>query len=220
MKYYSNKASAYFTRTRADLISMLPKRQGLSILELGAGGGDTLMDLKRSGIASKVVGVELFELEDTFQKDPTIDKFIIGNIEDLDLNLEPSSFDAVIMGDILEHLLDPWGTIDKVSGLVRPGGIMIASIPNIRSREALKKIFVKGDFAYSKQGLFDKTHYRWFCKKNMIELMTPANFHLVSVTSNLEFKTGSGTRQFNRMTFRIFEEFLSVQYITVSQKTA
>ena len=97
---------------------------------------------------------------------------------------------------------------------------MIASIPNIRSKEAFRKIYLKGDFGYTSQGLFDKTHYRWFCKKNMIELMTPEKFSIVSVVSNLEFKEGSGTRTFNRLTFRLFEEFLTVQFITVSKKAA
>ena len=219
MNYYDEKKGNYFTGTRNDLIGFLPAAESLHVLELGAGGGDTLIQLKRSGKASRVVGVELFKLENTFQEDPAIDKFIIGNVEDLELKLEANSFDAVLMGDVLEHLIDPWSTVNKIAPLVRPGGVMIASIPNIRSREAFKKIFLRGDFAYTTHGLFDKTHYRWFCKKNMIDLMTPDGFSLRSVTSNLELKKGSTTRTFNRLTARVFEEFLTVQFITVSQKT-
>ena len=219
MNYYNEKAKTYFTNSRKDLISLLPEKQGLHVLELGAGGGDTLMDLKRSGLAARVVGVELFTLENTFQRDPLIDQFIIGNVESMELPLEPNSFDAVLMGDVLEHLIDPWSAVLKVSRLVKPGGLMIASIPNVRSTEAFRKIFLKGDFAYAERGLFDKTHYRWFCRKNMIELMTPENFNLVSVTSNLEFKNGSRTGKLNRLTLRMFEEFLTLQFITVSQKS-
>jgi 2-polyprenyl-3-methyl-5-hydroxy-6-metoxy-1,4-benzoquinol methylase len=218
MNYYDEKSGAYFTGTRKDLIGLLPQQNGLHVLELGAGGGDTLVDLKRTGKAARVVGIELFKLDGTHQHDPLIDEFIIGNIEHLELNQPAGSFDAVLMGDVLEHLLDPWVTIRKISHLVRPGGRMIASMPNIRSREAFKKIFLKGDFAYTSHGLFDKTHYRWFCKKNMIDLMTPSGFTLVSMTSNLELKKGSGTRMFNRITGRLFEEFLTVQFITVSQR--
>ena len=220
MRYYDEKNPAYFTNSRRDIISLLPAKQGLHVLELGAGGGGTLMDLKKSGIAAKVVGIEMFHLENTFQRDPLLDEFLIGNIEEMDLSGRKESFDAVIMGDVLEHLIDPWAAVKKVSEVVRPGGVMIASIPNIRSKEAFRKIYLKGDFGYTSQGLFDKTHYRWFCKKNMIELMTPEKFSIVSVVSNLEFKEGSGTRTFNRLTFRLFEEFLTVQFITVSKKAA
>ena len=218
MNYYGEKARGYFTNPRRDLISLLPPKTGLTVLELGAGGGDTLVELKRIGKASRVVGVELFSLPGTLQNDPLIDRFIIGNIEEMELDLDECSVDAILMGDVLEHLLDPWQTVKKVSRFVKPGGVMIASMPNIRSREAFKKIFLKGDFAYSREGLFDKTHFRWFCRKNMIELLTPENFSLVSCTSNLEFKTGSGTKAFNRLTNRVFEEFLSVQFVTVTRR--
>jgi len=220
MNYYDEKSAAYFTNSRKDIISLLPGKQGLHVLELGAGGGDTLMDLKQRGIAARVVGIELFHLKDTYQHDPLIDEFIVGNVEDMDLSAMQDSFDAVIMGDVLEHLIDPWATVRKVSTVVKPGGVMIASIPNIRSKEAFRKIFIKGDFGYTTQGLFDRTHYRWFCKKNMIDLMAPEKFSVVSVVSNLEFKKGSGTTKFNRLTFRVFEEFLTVQFITISKKAA
>ena len=218
MDYYKEKASSYFTRPRKDLISFLPDGLALKVLEVGAGGGDTLIELKRSGKASEVAGIELFSLTNTHQNNSLIDQFIIGNIEEMKPDLNINHYDAILFGDILEHLIDPWSVIKKVSAYLKPGGLMIASIPNIRSRQAFKKIFLKGDFGYTSQGLFDKTHYRWFCKKNMIDLLTPPSFELVSVTSNLELKKGSGTRILNRLTGRVFEEFLTVQFITVSRK--
>jgi 2-polyprenyl-3-methyl-5-hydroxy-6-metoxy-1,4-benzoquinol methylase len=219
MNYYSEKANIYFTRPRKDLINFLPEGTGLKILEVGAGGGDTLIELKQSGKASEVAGIELFSLSDTYQNSKLIDRFIIGNIEEINPDLNTNHYDAILFGDVLEHLIDPWSAIKKLSDFLKPGGLLIASIPNIRSRQAFKKIFLKGDFGYTSEGLFDKTHFRWFCKKNMIDLLTPASFELVSVTSNLELKKGSGTRILNQMTGRFFEEFLTVQFITVSKKT-
>lgn len=218
MNYYSDKANVYFTRPRKDLISFLPERTGLKILEIGAGGGDTLIELKQSGKASEVTGIELFALDGTYQNNALIDRFIVGNIEEIKPDLRTNYFDAILFGDVLEHLLDPWSVVKNVSGFLKPGGLLIASIPNIRSRQAFKKIFLEGDFGYTSEGLFDKTHYRWFCKKNMIHLLTPTSFELVSVTSNLELKKGSGTRILNRLTGRFFEEFLTVQFITVTRK--
>lgn len=218
MNYYSDKANVYFTRPRKDLISFLPERTGLKILEIGAGGGDTLIELKQSGKASEVTGIELFALDGTYQNNALIDRFIVGNIEEIKPDLRTNYFDAILFGDVLEHLLDPWSVVKNVSGFLKPGGLLIASIPNIRSRQAFKKIFLEGDFGYTSEGLFDKTHYRWFCKKNMIDLLTPTSFELVSVTSNLELKKGSGTRILNRLTGRFFEDFLTVQFITVTRK--
>ncbi len=218
MNYYKEKASVYFSRHRKDLISFLPEGTGLKVLEIGAGGGDTLFELKQSGKASEVAGVELFELKGTYQDNKMIDQFIVGNIEDITPNLNTNYYDAILFGDVLEHLIDPWSVVKKLTDFLKPGGFMIASIPNIRSRQAFKQIFLKGDFEYTSEGLFDKTHFRWFCKKNMINLLTPSSFELVSVTSNLELKKGSGTRILNQLTGRLFEEFLTVQFITVSKK--
>ena len=165
MNYYSEKANIYFTRPRKDLISFLPERTGLKILEVGAGGGDTLIELKQSGKAAEVTGIELFALDGTYQNNALIDRFIIGNIEEIKPDLKTNYYDAILFGDVLEHLIDPWNVVKNVSGFLKPGGLLIASIPNIRSRQAFKKIFLEGDFGYTSEGLFDKTHYRWFYKK-------------------------------------------------------
>lgn len=219
MPYYQEKPGGYFTNPRHDLISFLPAHSGLRVLEIGAGGCDTLLELKTSGKAAEVVGIELFELAGSAQRHPAIDCLLLGNIEQMDLNFPAGYFDVILFGDVLEHLTDPWAVVAKVAPLTKKGGVMIASIPNVRSRHAWKQIFVKGQFAYAAQGLFDKTHLRWFCKKDMIALLTPPGFTCSSCTSNIELKKRSGTRLLNRWTGRILEEFLTVQFITVSRRS-
>jgi len=219
MPYYHEKSSAYFTTPRRDLISFLPARAGLRVLEVGAGGCDTLVELKTSGRAAEVVGIELFELPGSAQNHPAIDRLLLGSIEDMNLDFPAHYFDAVLFGDVLEHLVDPWAVVQKLAPHVKKGGCFVASIPNIRSRQAFKQIFLKGRFAYSTQGLFDRTHLRWFCKKDMIALLTPPGFRCVSCTSNIELKKRSGTRLLNRWSGRVMEEWLTVQFITVSERT-
>jgi len=41
------------------------------------------------------------------------------------------SFDVILMGDVIEHLRDPLGVLRVVLGLLRPGGIVMISTPNI-----------------------------------------------------------------------------------------
>jgi 2-polyprenyl-3-methyl-5-hydroxy-6-metoxy-1,4-benzoquinol methylase len=43
----------------------------------------------------------------------------------------PSSFDVVLMGDVIEHLCDPVETMRVVQELLRPAGVVIISTPNI-----------------------------------------------------------------------------------------
>jgi 2-polyprenyl-3-methyl-5-hydroxy-6-metoxy-1,4-benzoquinol methylase len=51
---------------------------------------------------------------------------------DLDqpLDLEDSSFDVVVAGELLEHLRDPRRLVGEVSRLLRPSGTFVASVPN------------------------------------------------------------------------------------------
>ncbi len=218
--YYQQKTGTYFTNARYDLMSTLGDSRDLKVLEAGAGGGDTLLAMKNSGLASEVAGLELFELPGTNQGDPLIDKFIICDVERDELDLPLNHYDAIMCGDVLEHLIDPWKAVEKLARHLKPGGLMIASIPNIRALSAFRKIFLRGDFSYTNQGLFDRTHYRFFCRRNMIDLLTSTSRQLVSVTSNLEFKKKSGTKTFNRLTGRIFEHFFTVQFIVVVRKLA
>ncbi|MFZ4575526.1 MAG: class I SAM-dependent methyltransferase [Phycisphaerales bacterium] len=45
------------------------------------------------------------------------------------LPLERASYDAVVMSDVLEHIDDDRGSAAAAAGLLRPGGIMVATVP-------------------------------------------------------------------------------------------
>jgi 2-polyprenyl-3-methyl-5-hydroxy-6-metoxy-1,4-benzoquinol methylase len=50
-----------------------------------------------------------------------------------DTSFEPSSFDAVSLFDVLEHLLHPRQTLEQAARLLRPGGIVFVYVPNYAS---------------------------------------------------------------------------------------
>lgn len=219
MNLYGEKQEIYFTNPRIDLISLIPAKSENKILEFGAGGGDTLIEIKKQNLASEVIGVELIEIPDSNQFNPKIDRFIICDVEKSNLQLPALYFDVIILGDVLEHLLDPWAFLKKVSGFLKKDGIFIASIPNIRYYTACNKIFLKGDFGYEKQGLFDKTHFRFFCKKNMKDLFNTDLFRYSDIIprQNL-YDIKSKKKLLNKLTFGLMEEFLTMQYIIVAKK--
>src|SRR5215203_583761 len=176
MKFYEEKRKLYFTNPRMDLVKLIPHNSDNKILEIGAGGGDTLIEIKRQRLASEVVGVELMEMRNSNQNNPEIDRFIICDVEKANFDFSKSYFDVVLLGDVLEHLLDPWAFLENIAPYVKKGGLCIASIPNIRYYTAMFRIFFKGNFGYEEQGLFDRTHFRFFCKKNMKDLFTSKVF--------------------------------------------
>ncbi len=217
---YHEKAGYYFQFTRTDLTDLLPKKTFDSILEVGAGGGNTLLYLKNAGIAKKVTGIELFELPGTEQHNKDIDKFIIGNIEQINADSFTQEFDVIICGDVLEHLADPWSARDKLINWLKPGGYFLASIPNVREFKTVLKILLRGTFTYEEGGVMDKTHLRFFGKKNIIELMSANGLKIEKIVSNLAYPVANTKTRamINNVTLKFFEQFLAKQYFILSVK--
>ena len=213
MELYQGKQNHYFSNIRFDLIALLPSQGINRLLELGAGGGDTLVEIKNKKLANEVVGIELMKLSDSNQENSAIDKFIYGDFEEIYDQLQQGSFDAIICGDVLEHLVDPWKVVEKLTSMLSPGGIIIISTPNARYYEMFLKVFVKGSFEYTDHGLFDKTHLRFFCKKNLKKMVTDNGLVIQSIMPSFVFHKKSKYFLLNKLSLGIFEEFLAMQYI-------
>jgi len=56
-------------------------------------------------------------------------RYLMGSLADHDLPLR--SFDAVTMWQVLEHIGEPVAMMRQVHALLRPGGLLVASVPNI-----------------------------------------------------------------------------------------
>jgi SAM-dependent methyltransferase len=99
-----------------------------------------------------------------------LDRVIAGSAETLDLTgagLE--NFDGVILADVLEHLTDPWGFLERLRGVLAPGAVVAASIPNVANLWLLDEL-AAGRFDYTDDGLLDRTHIRFFTRKTIAAL--------------------------------------------------
>ena len=91
-------------------------------------------------------------------------KVICSDIEDPKLlNFIPSfNYDSIIFADVLEHLVSPWMILNKCHRLLKPGGHLIISIPNI-VHFSMRLRFLIGRFEYSDHGgIRDIGHLRFF----------------------------------------------------------
>lgn len=222
MNLYSTKSQTYYTSVRTDLVSLLPSVPSLKVLEVGAGGGDTLVYIKEQKLAAEVVGIDIFDLPGTNQQHPQIDRFIIVDIEKSDLDFPPGYFDVILCGDVIEHLVDPWATIKKLSRYLKTDGLFVISTPNFRHLNNFTTIFLRGDFKYNPAGdLLDKTHLRFFCKKNIADLVITNELKFKSIDPIIAFEHYRPrwfVRLFNALTGRLFEQFIVSQYVVVGQR--
>lgn len=89
-------------------------------------------------------------------------------------------FDAIVAGDVLEHLLDPWATLKFAGTLLTKGGHIVISLPHVGHNAVIASL-IASDFAYQPWGLLDKTHLRFFGMHNIQALCERAGLKIVEV---------------------------------------
>lgn len=212
---YESKDQSYYSVIRFDLINLIKKdAKNLKILEIGAAYGATLNYLKETGIASEVIGVDLFHDIENKERYKEVDRFVFGDIQEIDLDEYQNHFDIILLPDVLEHLLEPKPVLEKIKNYLKKDGNIIVSMPNIRHHTAIRKILFKGDFRYEESGIFDYTHIRFYCRKNIKELLESAGLKVVKQQGSAN-TSGGKVKIVNNLTIKIFDEFLSAQYYFV-----
>jgi len=87
-----------------------------------------------------------------------------ANVEDA-LPFGDASFDAIIAGELFEHLQFPDALVSEIHRVLRPGGVLIGSVPNAY-RVQSRLLFLRG-----KPPEDDPTHVRMFSPDAMRELL-------------------------------------------------
>ena len=126
----------FFDRRNARPLAMVrPFRQLGTLFEVGCGGGLFLKSAERDGW--QVQGIEVMDAGVAFARERLGLNVRSETIETT--NVAPASCDVVVMMEVIEHLSDPTDTLRRVIQLLRPGGWLLITTPNIEaiSRYAL-----------------------------------------------------------------------------------
>lgn len=103
----------------------LTKKRG-RLLDTGAGRGEMLSAARELGW--QVVGIEPSQSFADYAEKHSGAEVRREPIENCDFDSE--SFDAVILGGVLEHLYNPDETIREIARVLRPGGALFVDVPN------------------------------------------------------------------------------------------
>lgn len=216
MELYQEKDRQYFTWVRQELINLVQGRDNV-ILDIGCGEGETGYELKRQGKAKEVIGIELVE-EAARHAQEKLDRVIVGDIEKLELPLAKEHFDYILMGDVLEHLIDPWQCLKSLKDYLKPGGSVIASIPNVNHVKVIANLIFKGQWEYQNGGLLDRTHLRFFTRTSIISMLIECGYNLKWLGSISSPRIW--VKIVSRLNLGMFNRFLTFQYLIVAQKEA
>ncbi len=218
--------SEYFRQERKDVEAVVPK-DAMRILDVGCGEGILGRRLLDNG-ASEVVGIE-FTPDACEKAKENLTSVICGDIEEIDLSFDEQYFDCMIFADILEHLKDPLLTLKKLTKNLSDSGVVVASIPNVRYYGIINML-AQGRWKYADFGILDRTHLRFFTRKEIETLFTDAGFEITGMTDNIDPAYNrlsdpfSGEITFGRVTLRgltpdEIRDLFVVQYIIRAQKT-
>lgn len=155
-----------------------------AVLEVGCSTGYVSSALRERG--NRVVGIE-GDPEAAEIARGACDEVVVADLNDPDA-LAPfthSSFDVAVFGDVLEHLQDPQHILTQTRRLLRVGGYLVITIPNV-AHWSLRLLLLNGRFDYQDRGLLDRTHLRFFTRDSFSHLLQQAGYqvHLVRALRN------------------------------------
>ena len=147
------------------------------VLDVGCATGYTGYHLQQQGCT--VYGIE-YDPERAEIAAERLEKVLVCDLdhatsEDLVAQFGAESFDVMNFGDVLEHLRDPVTTLRNMKPLLRPGGYVVISVPNIAHGD-VRLMLLTGRFQYNSVGILDNTHLRHFTNASLTAFLDEAGF--------------------------------------------
>lgn len=214
----------YSTFIRHDLISFIdkPKDAPLKVLEIGCACGRTLLQIKNMYKKAEVYGIEYSDKPAAIAA--SIADIIAGDIEKAVFPYPQAFFDYIILGDVLEHLINPWQVLEKLQPYLKPDGYILASIPNVMHFSVIRSL-IQGNWTYENAGLLDKTHLRFFTLSEIDKLFKNAGYKVDGCQPILIYET-ENDRHFMRTladiagVSQLVEQYRAYQYLLKASKIA
>ena len=163
---YSDKPALYYSESRPEMVRYIPATCR-RVLDVGCSSGEfgALLKMDR-GV--EVWGVEPFAAAAALAT--TRLDHVVEAPFDSDIALPLAFFDCIVFNDVLEHLIDPSPALNYSRTLLAPGGVIVASVPNIRHFPTIWRLAMHGEWEYREWGTLDRTHLRFYTRSSLKRL--------------------------------------------------
>lgn len=142
------------------------------MLDIGCSVGAQLVEYQRRGW--QAIGIDLDDNAVSFARSQGLDARLAALEEAV---LEEESFDLITLLDVIEHLPDHKPALQKLSALLRPGGLLKIKTP---CAESLIHYF------YGPPWLFNDTHLLYFSRSRLLHTLQDYGFEITATRSYLE----------------------------------
>ena len=140
-----------------------------AVLDVGCATGYLARALVERGCT--VSGVE-YDPVAAEQARPSLKELVVADLNAVDLaeQFPGQTFDAIVFGDVLEHLADADRVLASATRLLAPGGAIVISVPNV-THGSLRLALLQGRWDYRDSGLLDRTHIRFFTRQSALDMV-------------------------------------------------
>ncbi|WP_437882687.1 class I SAM-dependent methyltransferase [Pseudomonas sp. LRF_L74] len=160
-RFFAWRGDQAVARSRLALIApQLP--DGATLFELGSGFGAFLGQASSTRPDLRLLASE----PDRSHRQTLLDGAQVRFLEGLSA-LEPESLDALVAFHVLEHVVDPLGTLDLAARALRPGGQLWIEVPDLLG-DWQTRLFVH------------PAHLSYFCMDSLRSLAIAAGFDVLS----------------------------------------
>jgi ubiquinone/menaquinone biosynthesis C-methylase UbiE len=166
----------YYKQQRQEMLQFVPETTR-RLVDIGCGEGGFGCGVKQHLPQCEVWGVELVEAAARIAAG-RCDKVINAPFDDMEA-LPSGHFDVVTMNDVLEHLPYPEPALATVKRILKPGGLLVMSLPNVAHYLNVRDLVFRNDWEYQEFGVLDRTHLRFFTQKSAVRTLKENGFEVL-----------------------------------------
>jgi len=200
------------------------KEKELNILEFDCGLGATLLKLKYMYPNAKIYGYETNE--SVAKLGGKIIELIRSDFEEnYNMNFKEYKtifFDYIILGNRLQLSKDPWTLLNEIKRFLKPGGYIIATIPNVMHHSVIKEL-LRGNFMYSETSILDRSNNKFFTLPDICKIFDECGYVNPFIFHYKDTLTIEDEKLLNSICSLFGEEmkeyFLAYEYVAKYQKS-
>jgi 2-polyprenyl-3-methyl-5-hydroxy-6-metoxy-1,4-benzoquinol methylase len=163
-------------QAREDLASRIPPG-ARAVLDVGCSNGATAEALRRAGV-TEIFGIEP-DPGDAREAERVYDRVLARTLETVEDEF-PGHFDAILFGDVLEHLENPAEALARVRPWLSARGVVVASVPNVGHWSIVSDLLA-GTFEYVPYSILSGTHVRFFTRRTLADLFAACGYEVRSI---------------------------------------
>ena len=138
------------------------------VVEVGCGAGGILKAFQEEGY--RVAGVDLGSTAIAYGRDTYGLDLRLGTLGEAEFDEAP---DLIIYSHVLEHILDPRAELQKIRGILKPGGFVYIEVPGVRHLRRSSYDFLD---------TLQNAHVTYFTLKTLRNLLEAEGYKLVAGT--------------------------------------